>query len=98
VKKFVMMLLLAIPTVSLAQTVTLQKSILCGEFKAAVEHLKTQYGEKAIWQGKTNIDTTVIFYLNPETNSWTLIETNGDLACSISVGESIEVLNKVKFN
>lgn len=92
------MMLLLVPVLSFAQTVTLQKSILCGEFKPAVEHLKTQYGEKAIWQGKTNIDTTVIFFLNPETNSWTLIETNGDLACSISVGESIEVLNKVKFN
>ena len=96
-KKFVMMLLL-VPMLSFAQTVTLHKSILCGEFNAAIDHLKKQYGEKAIWQGKTNIDTTVIFFLNPETNSWTLIETNGDLACSISVGESIEVLNKVKFD
>ena len=93
-----MLLLLVYPTLILSQTLMLQRSMPCGEFAATIDHLKKQYGEKAFWQGKTNINTTVIFFLNPETNSWTLIETNGDLACSLSVGESIEVLNKVKFD
>ena len=93
-----MMLLLVLPTLTLAQAITLQKTVLCGEFTATIDHLKKQYGEKALWQGKTISNTTVIFFLNHETNSWTLIETNGDLACSLSVGESIEVLNKVKFD
>lgn len=97
-KKIILMLLLVLPTLTLAQAITLQKTVLCGEFNAAVDNLKKQYGEKALWQGKTINGTTVIFFLNPETNSWTLIETNGDLACSLSVGESIEVLNKVKFD
>jgi len=90
------MLVMAFPLFVIAQTITLQKSVTCGDFNGATEYLKTQYGEVPIWKGRTNIDTEVIFYLNPQTNSWTLIETNGELACSIAVGETIEALNKIK--
>lgn len=91
-----MLLLMVVSTSISAESITLQKLVTCGDFNGSTEFLKIKYGEVPIWKGKTSMDTEVIFYLNPQTTSWTLIETNGNLACSIAVGETVEALNKIK--
>ncbi len=94
--KLILLGIILFSSIVSAQTVTLQKSVLCGDHVSAVTFLTSEYGELPIWKGKTSMNTEVIFFLNPQNNSWTLIETNGTLACSIAVGNNIEVLNRVK--
>jgi hypothetical protein len=78
--------------------ITLQKPVQCGKFIEIREELKTQHEEIPIWQGKTNVGTIVIFFINRATNSWTLVETDGNLGCLISEGESVQILNQIKFD
>lgn len=96
-KKIILMFaLMFASSATLAQAVMLTKSILCGDHNDSIEVLKQKYGEKAYWKGETLSNTTVIFFLNPETKTWTLIETDGKMACSIAVGETIEALQRIK--
>ncbi len=95
-KKLVLLGIILFSSIVSAQTITVQKPIICADYVSTVTFLASEYGELPIWRGKTGENTEVIFFLNSENNSWTLIETNGTLACSIAVGNNIEILTKVK--
>lgn len=75
----------------------IQKPVFCDDHSAIIKILTETLNEKPLWQGKTE-SSTVIFLINPKTNSWTIIETNGNIACVIAVGVNLEPLKLIKHN
>jgi hypothetical protein len=78
-------------TQGIAQLVTVQKPLQCGDTKTVFESLADgEYKEKPIWWGidsATPVSRYSLF-VNEKTKTWTLIQFDEKVACVLGVGES----------
>lgn len=75
----------------IAQLVTVQKPLQCGNTKTVFEGLTDgDYKEKPIWWG-TDFGTPITRYslfVNEKNKTWTLIQFDKNIACVLGVGEA----------
>lgn len=86
--------LLVIPSISLAQA-------NCGDRGLIVERLNEDYGEFAFMNGtvKTRNPILLEIFLNPETLTWTILQTLPDnKSCVMSVGENLDYAPEIFTN
>jgi hypothetical protein len=92
--------LLLLPLVSVAQTVTIQKPVQCGETKIILGVLAKEFQEiPTLFLNSDTGDSKIGITVNHQTKSWTLLEFNTKVACILSTGQDFDVkaLNDVKL-
>ena len=86
-KKLLLALFLVLATQTYAQIIELRKEVLCGSNKTIAATLD-KYDEKLYWQSRDNDSgNNISLFVNEKTLSWTLTESNREIACILSTGE-----------
>lgn len=83
---------LLIPTLALAQVVTIQKPVECAETKTILSAIIKEFKEVPIII--LNSDTQkskIALTANHQTKTWTLLEFNTEIACILSTGQDFDV-------
>ena len=92
--------LMLLPAISMAQTVTVQKPVQCGETKIILGVLAKEFQEiPTILLSSDTENSKIGITVNYQTKSWTLLEFNTKIACILSTGQDFDVkaLNDVKL-
>lgn len=55
------------------------------------QHLADAYGERPVFVGQTPDGSTVIFFVNDQTQSWTIAIVQGAVACLVAAGSAAEM-------
>lgn len=84
--------LLLLPVISLAQTVTIQKPVQCGETKIILSVLVKEFKEvpTILLNSDTN-NSKIGITVNHQTKAWTLLEFNSEIACILSTGTDFDI-------
>ena len=72
--------------VAVADPFTVNRTLTCDTLKAVID-LLAQYGEKVAWQSSSDKGLTNILTTNRETQTWTIVITNGQSACLVDSGK-----------
>ena len=79
--------LFCLPNAANAQTFKSTKVIVCDKAETLLQTLMTQFEEELRWTGKDlQNGTTYALTSNSKDGSWTLIQTDKQVACVIGVG------------
>jgi len=79
--------LFCLPNVVNAQMFRSTKVIVCDKAEIVLQTLMNQFEESLRWTGKDlQNGTTYALTSNPKDGSWTLIQTDKEIACVIGVG------------
>lgn len=87
-RKLLLMCMMAVPLAAYAEQTKIKKEVVCNTADAIYDAIG-RAGEQPIWSGeleKSNIIVTV----NIETQDWTVIQTNGEIACVIDIGKKFK--------
>lgn len=84
--KLVAFLFCLISTIANAEPFTINRAIVCNKI-GEVFKLIPNFGEQPVWQGKNDKDLITILTLNLQTQTWTVIITNGEHACILDTGK-----------
>ena len=79
---------LFLPALVIAQQqgpVTVEKPVICGPTVVVINEIKG-FNERPIW-GSQLADSKIALFANAETETWTMIQWNEDVACVIEVGK-----------
>lgn len=79
---------LFLPALVVAQQqgpVRVEKPVICGPTEIVITEV-VEFKELPIW-GSQLEDSKVALFANPETETWTMIQWNKDVACVIEVGK-----------
>ena len=87
-RKFLLMCAIAVPLAAVAEQTTLKKEVVCNTADAIYNAIG-QAGEQPIWAGEL-AKSSIIVTVNIETQEWTVIQTNGEIACVIDIGEKFK--------
>lgn len=70
--------------------------VVCDKTETIMSSLKEKYNEVPIIAGKrlNSVKSTISVWGNPETNTFTILDTHGDTSCVLAVGTDITVLLK----
>lgn len=71
-----------------AEQTTLKKEVVCNTADAIYDAIG-RAGEQPIWVGDLE-KTSIIVTVNIETQEWTVIQTNGEIACVIDIGKKFK--------
>ena len=83
---------LLLPAFAQAQPVTVEKPVVCDKVKNVIEYLSgSDIQEQPFWAG-IDKKSRYLMMVNKETNSWTLIQFNDQIACIIGSGENSKLL------
>lgn len=89
-----------ISTIANAQndtTFSSQKVVLCDNAKKVVSALMEKWGELPVWTAKDGQDETrYLLLVNPNTQSWTLLQFNSEVACILGLGEASNLIGRDK--
>ncbi len=86
--KKLLLLATLIPGLAFAQQ-TYQKTVICSETKIVFEMLRSkEYNEKPIWIGRDERQINFSLFVNPKTQSWTIVEFKGPVTCIIAAGDT----------
>jgi|TARA_B110000503_G_C6915816_1_gene316592 hypothetical protein len=85
-RKFLLGVLL-LPTLALAEPVTVEKKVVCDKASIMLPYVKEKYNEEPLWlgvDGESNYALTV----NQETQTWSMFQysAEGDISCLIDSG------------
>jgi hypothetical protein len=84
--------LLLLPAITLAQTVTVQKPVQCGETKIILGVLAKEFEEvPTILLSSDTENSKIGITVNYRTKSWTLLEFNTKIACILSTGQDFDI-------
>ena len=73
-------------------SVQLNKPVTCNTFNIVTEELSKTYKEEPNWTGNGTY-TKYIMFVDPKTQSWTLVEySDNGIACIIGTGEQSTLL------
>jgi hypothetical protein len=89
--KYLIILLVLIVGLVAAQTVSVQKPLICADTKELMNSLVGEdYKEKPIWMGveKDSALARYSLFVNEETKTWTLIQFDKKTACVLGTGEA----------
>ncbi len=81
--------LLVLPTVVAAQDnelIQADRPVICGSTESILPEIYKQYKEVPMW-GSQLEDSKIAIFANPDTNTWTLIQWNKEVACLIEAGK-----------
>ena len=76
-------------TSALAVKVDVEKKVVCDEAKIMLPHFGDEYQEEVFWIGNTksgNDPAWVAVVLNKETQTWSVVMYNRDVACLLESG------------
>ena len=98
--KYILLLALLIPTLSVAQPIIVQKPVTCVESKMLLQGLSSNdYKETPMWLGiepGAEVPKYSVF-VNQQTRTWTIIQFNDKLACVLGTGtESTQIFSGPK--
>lgn len=83
---------LLLPAFAQAQPVTVEKPVVCDKVKNVIEYLSgSDIQEQPFWVG-IDKKSRYLMMVNKETNSWTIIQFNDQIACIIGSGENSKLL------
>jgi len=86
-KNSLLFALLVACSASLAEPFQYEKPTWCDDHKVVVEALKSRYNETVVWFGKDlENDSHYAMTTNVNEGTWTLIQTNGKVACVLGAG------------
>ena len=88
--KIVAFLFCLTSTIANAETFQINRAIVCDKIEEVIKLVK-KYGEKPIWQGKNNQGLQTVLTLNAQTKTWSLLLTDGELACILDAGPDFTV-------
>ena len=63
----------------------------CGPAATLAQHLSDAYGERPVFEGQTPDGSTVIFFVNDQSGTWTIAVVQGAVACLVSAGNGAEM-------
>ena len=98
--KYLLLLVLLVVGLVAAQSVTVEKSLQCGDTKSLIQTLTGEdYKEMPIWWG---IEPATVsrysLFVNEQTKTWTLIQFDENMACILGVGNaSTRIFNGPKI-
>ena len=87
-RKLLLLCAMAVPLAASAESTTLKKEVVCN----TAEHIYSaigKAGEQPIWVGDLE-KTSIIVTVNIETQDWTVIQTNGEIACVLDIGKKFK--------
>jgi len=84
------------PTLSNAEQHSVPFEVICDDTAVIVQTLKKEYVEVPIVVGKGlgSSQHMISFWGNPETKTFTVIDTYGDTSCILGVGTGVEVIEQ----
>lgn len=88
--KYVAFLFCFISTIANAEPFKVEKSLVCDKL-SEVLRLLPNYNEVIEWQGKTDRKLITLLSVNKQTQSWTIITTDGEHACILDQGQGFTV-------
>lgn len=83
-KSLISAVLLA-PTLAFAQV---DRPVLCGSVRAVFEVLTSTYKEEPQWIGSDSERGKYALFVNPQTNQFTIVQFNDEIACVLGVGNT----------
>ena len=87
-RKLLLLCAMAVPLVAFAESVKLNKEVICNDASVVFPALD-QFNEQPMFSGTLSA-STIVFMVNVETQSWTILQTDGNVACVIDVGEGFK--------
>lgn len=75
-----------VSTPASSEVFTVNRTLTCDDLKIVVELLK-KYGERVVWQSHSDKGLFNILTLNNETQTWSIVITNGQSACLVDSGK-----------
>lgn len=63
----------------------------CGPSATLAQHLADAYGERPVFVGQTPDGSTLIFFVNDQSKTWTIAIVQGAVACLVAAGSSAEM-------
>lgn len=75
---------IAVPLVAFAEQIKLNKEVVCDDANIIFPAIAS-YGEQPMFVG-TLTASSIVFMVNAETQSWTVVQTDGKVACIIDDG------------
>lgn len=95
--KKILLGLLLLPAVSLAQPVTVERSVICNRTDLVLAEIaKSEYKEHPVWIGEAGKTVKVAVVVNEKTKTWTIIQYNESIACLLTAGEGYNFLKEKK--
>ena len=88
-RKLLLLCIMAVPLSLLAEPILLNKEIVCDDATTLISYFISKEGEQPVFVGHVN-PSELIVLVNPTTQGWTIIQTNGDKACVIEVGQGFK--------
>lgn len=88
-KKILALVLACMPTLALAnQWFRTNKPVQCGPFQDLVDIVTgKEFQEQLTWMGNSDEDKTkIVLFRNSNTNTWTVIQYNREIACILGMG------------
>jgi hypothetical protein len=94
---FVFVLLVSIPCLAQEQR---NKTVLCAETESVLDSLASEkFNEKLQWTGTASSQNSrFALMVNAETDGWTLIQFNANVACVLGTGDQSKFFNLEKIN
>lgn len=71
------------------------RDMYCDDTKTIAVELRDKYNEIPVVSGKASdmAGSTMTIWMNPASDSWTIVSTKDDFSCIIGVGEKLKVIN-----
>ena len=92
-RKLTILLALLVAPVAFSkdQSTVVQMDVYCFKFSAITKELENRYGEDPIVIGKSSLekDVATIVYVSQETGSYTIVESDGNVACILASGTNV---------
>lgn len=82
-----MFLLSAIGQLAGAQTIRVEKPVICADLKTVIETVSGDFQEQPTWRGNDE-KSKYIMFSNSKTGTWTMIQYKDNLACIVGTGEN----------
>lgn len=86
-----------LPLVLIATPVFADNLPRCADAQEMHDVLVKDYGEKPFLEMKNSQGGQLVMYLNPETSTWTVIETDWKKSCGISAGTEFKPSTEKHF-
>lgn len=87
--------LLCVPLLSKSQPEILDTQAFCDKTEKIVKDLISKYGETPMIIGNSGdiAKSTMTFWSNPTTKTWSIVATSKDISCIIGVGDRLKIVN-----
>lgn len=79
-----------ISTVAIAKPFKVDRELICDDIGEALKMLP-EFNEEIVWQGKNEKGLINILTLNPQTQTWSMLVTDGKTVCLLDFGKGFQV-------